>query len=169
MGRLAMNRFAAFSVLSLVIAGAFFSACSDDNANPEPGEPEAGTGAKPGTGGKGSGGKSNDDGGTGAKPSTGGKGGTGGSGTGNASGMPEGGPDSGSGGGGSGGAGPGDDSGTGGTGGAGPTCTEDPNTTCIECPKNDKEFLNGCTDSKCTKFTATLEKIGSNGQRPPLP
>ena len=165
MARLAMNRFAALGVLSLVAAGVFFSACSNDS-NPAPGEPEAGTGAKPGTGGKGTGGSTGDDGGgTDAKPGTGGRGGSSGSGTGNSSSMPEGGPDSGSGG--SGGAGPGD-SGTGGTGGAGATCTEDTTTACIECPKNDKEFLNGCTDSKCTKFTATLEKI-VNGQRPALP
>lgn len=168
MARIAMNRFAILGVLSLATAGAFFSACSSDT-NPEPGEPEAGTGAKPSeSGGKGNAGEGGQ--GTGAKPSggSGGRGGSAGSGTGNSKGMPDGGPGDATPG--SGGTGPGD-SGTGGTGpGTGDTgtCTENSSTACFECPTNTNQFLNACTDSKCTKFTATLEKI-VNGQRPPLP
>jgi hypothetical protein len=169
MARQAMNRFAMLGSAGVLFTGLFFSACSDDSGNPEPAE--AGTGATHGTGGKG---------GSGNATSAGGKAGSGN--TGNESGgSGNAGKDGGTAGsrtvdGGSGGTNPGDGGGSGGaeTGGSpGMTdagCVQDKTKTCGTCPPTTTpEFLNHCTDSKCTAFdNSKLEKF-VNGKLPALP
>ena len=145
MARLAMNRFVSVSILSLAMAGAVVSACSSDS-NPSPGE-DAGSGAKPSTGGKsstgGSAGSTAKDGGSGG--SSGGAGGSSGGDKGDSS---TGGTTGDS------GPGTGGEPGDGGPVPPSPKCA--PAATGFNSDK--------CTDSKCTPFdNSKLEKISQVG------
>ncbi|MGC4094040.1 MAG: hypothetical protein QM756_40255 [Polyangiaceae bacterium] len=174
-----MTAVAAFATL-------FYAGCGDDDSNVSPGSGGSATvsGGKTGS----SGGASGTSGG--ATGTSGGKAGTsGGSTTTTNGGTTASGGETASGGSGGepvtpqGGSGPIAEGGSGGEGGSGPvgpapctTANYDATNECFaDCAPNtstaSEQFLNRCGAAgvQCTKFTAVLSKLGTNGALPPLP